>query len=109
MSWFKNVLLDIIVTIVIVLAVTTHVQFLQTVVIWYTPVMLLLKIVGAFSGSVMSALSSPKSAAPAWFIYGLYGINIIVLLISAWWWTTAQWCAILVLSVVAYKKISPKS
>jgi len=105
----KNALLDIIVTVVIITAIATHNHILELVVVWYTPLMLLLKLVGVFSSSVVNTLQSAKTAAPVWLVYGLYAINIIVLAIAAWWWTAAEWGVIWVLSVISQKRIQAKS
>lgn len=108
MSWLKNALLDIIVTLVIILAIVTGNQILETVVVWYTPLMLALKLIGVFSGTVVATLQSQKTAAPVWLVYGLYAINILVLAISAWWWTAAEWGVIWLLSVISQKRIHAK-
>lgn len=104
MSRLKNALLDISVTVVIVIALATHNHVLELVVVWYTPIMLLLKLIGVFSSSVVNTLQSSKTAAPVWFVYGLYAINIIALAIAAWWWTAAEWGVIWVLSAISQNK-----
>ena len=104
MIWLKSVLLDILVTALILAAVLTQVELLDSIVVVYTLFMLILKIAGVLGQGVVNALRSGAGEAPVWFVYLLYGINILALLLAAWWWTALQWIAIAGLSEITRRR-----
>jgi hypothetical protein len=116
-SILKNNWLDIAVTVAIAVAVFSGNEVLRWVVLIYTPLMLLLKIV-AFSNRHSTSRIKPKdSGTPPLFYHILYGVNVAILLYGSlvvsrsWWWVTACWALIWILSAAAGtgSKTKPKS
>ncbi len=105
MKWIKNVIVDIIVSIVIIIAVLTKVEWLKIVVIAYTILMLLLKIIAVISDQFIKSVKPVKSIqTPLWFTSLLYALNVFVLLGFAWYLTAVQWVFIWLFSWMAFKK-----
>jgi len=98
MNWIKEVVVDLIVTMVILVAVLTNLHWLGLIVIGYTLLMLLLKGIVALNHSLIGALKPRKSEAPEWVTHLLYGVNSLLLLAFGWWITGVQWVAIWILS-----------
>jgi hypothetical protein len=107
MTWLKNVVVDLAIMIVIVLATTGVIPWTQWVVFIYTPFMLALKALAFFGGGLKAVSKPQKQAAeapPALFFHALYAVNVAVLALSGWWLTAAQWALIWVLSsLVAHR------
>lgn len=105
MPWLKSVIVDIIVSIVIVIAVLIKIEWLTIAVVAYTILMLLLKFLAVVSEQFMKSVKPGKSVqAPLWFTSSLYAFNVFVLLGFAWYLTAAQWALIWLFSWMAYKK-----
>lgn len=104
MKWIKTVIVDIVVTIVILLAVNLEIEWLRIVVIAYTILILLLKLIVYFSGGSPLKKKGNLSEAPGWFIHMLYAINVIVLLLYQWWIIAALWVVIWLFSWLIQKK-----
>jgi len=107
MAWLKNVVIDLLVTIVIAVYVFTVADWGYWIIIIYTPLMLLLKIVAVSSGIGSAVKSGVKRGAkkssddvPVWFYHVLYGANLIMLLYANWWVVAVGWAAIWILSAV---------
>ena len=71
----------------------------------YTPFMVLMKGVAAFSGSVTTLPKRSRAEAPAWFYHVLYGLNVAILLFAGWWLLAAGWLAIWALSAYAASRM----
>jgi hypothetical protein len=105
MKWLKNVLVDITVSVVIIIAVVVNLEWLKIVVIAYTALMLLLKIIALVNDQFMKSVKPGKSAqVPLWFISSLYALNVFVLIGFAWYLTAVQWALIWLFSWLAYSK-----
>lgn len=104
MTWIKTVLLDIIVTLLILLAVFTEIPVLDTIVVVYTPIMLALKLLEVFGAGLVNTLRSAAAEPPAWFVYLLYAINVVLLCVAGWWWTAGQWVLIAILSLISRQR-----
>lgn len=100
MTWLKNVVVDIAVTLVIIL--TTHDVLpagAEWIVYVYTPFMLALKLISLSSGiKQVNQQQKSDDKPPVWLFHALYAINVAVLLYSQWWWTGAQWALIWAIS-----------
>ena len=103
MGWLKNVVVDIAVTIVIAIAVTSNERWVLMVAYGYSVLMLALKLI-YFSGPAMQKKAKKqKDAAPAWFIYLLYAINAGLFGFYSHWIFAGIWIVIGVLSYMAQK------
>ncbi len=109
MKWIKEILVDILVTIAVILAVRLPYHWLELVIVVYTPIMLLMKAVVLFSGGFNQLMKKTQTSAPWWFVHLLYAINVIVLFFAQWWITGAEWILIWLLSYLTHLKIEKKS
>ncbi len=91
MAWLKNVVVDIVVTIIIVL-VTSNVlpAWADWIVLVYTPFILILKAIALFSGASKIKQKS-EEVPPEWFLHALYAINVAALLYGKWWIFGGMW------------------
>lgn len=96
MSWLKNVVVDIAVTLVIILVTNGALPSgAEWIVYIYTPFMLVLKIMSLSTGvKQVKQQQKGESQAPEWFFHVLFAINVAALLYSQWWWMGAMWVAI---------------
>ncbi len=99
--WLKEALLDIVVTVVIVLAAIPALPWARWIVLVYTPLMLLLKL-----GALLAAPHLPRMrrSAPEALFHVLYGINVLALLVGRWWWVAVAWALIWGLSVAVERR-----
>lgn len=105
MTWLKSVIVDIIVSIVIIIAVLAKIEWLTIVVVAYTILMLVLKLLAVVSEQFMKSVKPGKSVqAPLWFTSSLYAFNVFILLGFAWYLTAAQWVLIWFFSWMAHKR-----
>lgn len=99
--------MDLIVTIVIVTAIFVETTWMRWVIIGYTGIMLLAKVVVIAGDSALQLIRKTQTEAPDWLPHLLYAINTGVLLYGAWWYTAAGWAAIWLLSYIAQRKLKP--
>lgn len=104
MNWLKNVLIDLAVTALIAWAVFAEASWARWIILIYTPLMLLLKIVAAFSGTLAQLNRKSDAAPPGWFFHVLYLANVVLLAVGQWWMLVALWVAIWILSVIAERR-----
>ena len=97
MNWLKNVLLDIAVTAVIAIWLFYGSTWAYWIVLIYTPLLVVLKVV-ALSSGISQATAQKKDATPVWFYHVIYATNLILLLVGKWWVMAAAWACIWVLS-----------
>lgn len=99
MSWLKNVIIDVLITVLIVL-VTSNVlpEWANWIVLIYTPFMLALKALALFSGINKIKMQKPENSPPAWFFHVLYAINVAALVYGQWYITAGQWALIWLIS-----------
>ncbi len=105
MSWIKNAIIDIAITVVIAVFAFTGVTWSWWIIAIYTPLMVLLKLF-ALSGAA-TAVKQKSDQVPTWFYHLLYGANLVLLLVGLFYWAAAGWAVIWVLSVVAESKSRP--
>lgn len=101
MHWIKNALIDIAITVLIVLAVTLDLAWARWIVLIYTPLMLILKIVALLGSQTIGQLKRKDDDVPAWFYHALYAVNVIVPAIDGWWLVAGGWALIWLLSLAA--------
>ncbi len=105
MSWLKDVIVDILVTVSIALATLQDAVWAKWVVWIYTPFILFLKVVAFFGPSVVKKVGKAKQeGAPDWVFHLLYGANVILLAGAQWWLEAAGWAAIWLISYLASRK-----
>ena len=114
MAWLRNVVIDLLVTIVIAIFVFTAADWGYWIIVIYTPLILLLKIgvvLSGISGAVKKGVKKKSDDldedVPVWFYHALYGANLIMLLYANWWVIAGAWAAIWILSAVQEAR-SPK-
>jgi uncharacterized membrane protein YecN with MAPEG domain len=106
MNWIKDVLTDIIVTIVIVIAVFFPQNILTGIILGYSILMLIAKLVVYFGDFQLQMMRKVQNDAPEWFSHVLYAINVIALLASQWWYTGSIWIAIWIMSWLTQHEIN---
>lgn len=106
MSWLKNVFVDLLVTVLIGIAVLVEVRWAWWILVVYTPLMLVLKAVAAFSRGVRSVAAQRRGPdePPLVFYHALYALNVALLAVGSEWLLALGWVAIWVLSVVAARR-----
>ncbi|RMF61772.1 MAG: hypothetical protein D6748_00840 [Calditrichaeota bacterium] len=102
MKWLKSVIVDIGVTAYIIISGISQTLWMKYLLIGYTIIMLLLKLITYSNEVVVSRM--PKTAAPIWFFHLLYAVNVVVLLIWHWWGIAAMWMGIWILSHLIHQK-----
>lgn len=105
MHWLKDSIVDILVTIIIVIAVFLDIPVLSGIIIGYTAVLLIAKTVILIGDDTLNLLNKTKTEAPVWISHLLYGTNTVVLLYSGWWYTGTGWAVIWFLSYIAQRKL----
>ena len=104
MSWIKNAIVDIAITIMIVLMIFVGVDWMYWVLVIYTGFMVLIKIVGLLGPAIKSKVSS--ETPPNWFYHLLYGMNVGLLASFQYWPLAGGWVLIWILSVIYQRKRS---
>ncbi len=105
MTWLKEVVVDIATTILIIIAVFIHSPILNGIIMGYTLLMLIIKLIAYFGDSVTSLMGKTQTAAPEWFSHLLYAINTGTLLLFGWWYTGAAWGLIWIISYLTQRKL----
>lgn len=103
MKWFKEIAVDILVTVVILLAVILKTDWLGFIVVGYTCLILFARVIVVLnkSSSVENKLSTK---VPDWFFHLSYAFNSVLLLINHWWFTGIAWLGIWMLSWFTLRK-----
>lgn len=107
MDWLKDVIVDIIVTVVIIATVLTSNSWLSGLVWGYTGLLLLIKFSVLISDSIL--MNKSKTEAPEWFSHSLYAINTIVLISFEWWYAGIGWGLIWIMSYLTQRKLEKKA
>lgn len=117
MAWIKNVLIDIAVTIMIVLAVTMNLAWARWIVLIYTPLMLILKIVVFLGSRSLGQIKRKGDGVPMWFYHALYAVNVAGSGGYAytttgtdarlWWMIAGGWVVIWILSFASEMRLRP--
>lgn len=105
MNWLKSIILDLIVTALLITAVTTDLSWARWVVIIYTPFMLLLKVLALVGQSLIEQFKPRSPEAPAWAFHLLYAVNVAALACAQWWITAAEWAVIWLLSYIEHRRL----
>lgn len=100
MAEIKHAIVDIAITLLIVVAVVTEMEWAWWIIVIYTPIMLLMKIVAVAGSGGFRKLKTSRGTPPVWLLHVLYGINVVALGLAAWWYLFAGWMLIWILSVI---------
>jgi len=110
MNVLKHVWLDLIVTAIIIVATMWEPNWAVWIVLIYTPVMFVLKMLPLAGGLVQRQFQqSGQNGTPTWLYHVLYGMNAGFLLAASWWYTGAAWLGIWFLSWMARRQPEPSS
>lgn len=104
MSWLKDVIVDIAVSIFIVSAVLLQDPWMRYVIWAYTGLMLIAKLVVLTGDSFSQIAKKARSDAPDWFSHLLYAVNTIALFVGQWWYAAVAWALIWLFSYLAQRK-----
>ncbi len=117
MSWLKDALVDIAVTVMIVLAAALDLPWARWMVLIYTPFMLIAKVLFFLGGHSISKMKQKVVAVPTWFFHLLYAINVTVAAGYAlagagaatqhWWMIAGGWALIWILSIATDVRMRP--
>lgn len=108
MSWIKEVLVDIVVTVFIIAALVMDATWMHWVVVGYTGVLVLAKILVLAGDDALQLIRKTQGEAPDWFPQLLYAINAGALLYFRQWYLAAGWLLIWLLSYRALRKFRGK-
>lgn len=106
MSWLKDVIVDIVISIFILTAVYLTESWMTWTVWVYTGLMLLSKGIVMLSSNFNQMLKKSHTEAPQWFAHMLYAINTFVLLYAGWWFASAGWALIWLFSYFTQRRLS---
>jgi hypothetical protein len=104
MRWLQHVIIDLAATAVILLAVATGANWAYWVVVVYTPIMLVVKIVGYFGRGIVRQAKTTDEV-PKLFYHAIYVISIAALAWAGWWLLSAAWLVIWVLSILTERPV----
>ncbi|MEX1136323.1 MAG: hypothetical protein WEB89_05445 [Balneolales bacterium] len=105
MSWFKEIIVDVLVTVFILLTAMLEAVWMQYTLVGYTSLMLAVKLFVFFNDNYLNLLKKKRQTAPVSVIYQLYGINIAILILFDWWITAGLWLLIGIISYLTDKKM----
>ena len=107
MKWFKDIVIDLLVSVFILAAVLIADPYLTMAVIIYSSFILISKLI--FLTSKVSDKSKKKltTAVPQWAYHLLYGFNTVILFAYQWWYTAACWLLIWIASAIYNRRTKP--
>jgi len=105
MNLIKASFIDILVTLFIIAAIATGITWMYWVVMVYSALMLLLKLIDYSGEGFQGMLKQPRDLPPDWPFHVLYGLNIIILIYAGWYILTAIWTGIWLFSWLKQRKI----
>lgn len=109
MSWLKDVIVDIVATILIISAVLTENTIVTGIVWGYTGLLLLVKSLVLIGNDFLNIVDKAKTEVPQWFTHLLYALNTGVLLLYEWWYAGACWLLIWIFSYMAQQKLKKQA
>lgn len=107
--WIKHVILELAVTLMIALATIPDLVWARWIVMIYTGLMLVLKIVALIGGRLLQSVRQPGADVPEWFWHANYAANVLLLALDEWWWMVGAWVAIWIVSVAYDQRVGMKT
>lgn len=104
MKWMKNNLLDLLLTVLILIAVAGNVDWLMVVIIVYSSLVLLLRVVVLFNADMMHMVYKRMPDMPSWPLHLLYAINVFILSAGQQFLIAGLWLLIWLLSWLGERK-----
>lgn len=108
MPWLKDVIVDIVVTIVIIIGVFYSEPILTGIIVGYTGLLLLIKFLVLMGDEFLNMMNKAQTDAPKWFTHLLYATNTVILLFFHWWYAGAGWAIIWMLSFLTQRKLDKR-
>ncbi len=105
MGWIKDIITDLVVTTVIIVAVIVNNEILTGVVFGYSLLMIVAKTIVYFGEQHLRMLHKVKTEAPEWISHILYAVNVAALFSFKWWFTGSIWVGIWIVSWASQRKI----
>jgi hypothetical protein len=105
--WVKHVLLELGITLIIALATIPSFTWARWIVIAYTALMVLLKIVAVLGSRSLKSIQPSNPNVPPFFWHINYAVNIFLLAADAWWLMVSAWVLIWILSIVYDRRVGP--
>ena len=105
--WIRNVILELAVTLLIVVATIPEPAWARWIVMAYTILMLALKVIALLGRNVMKSVRPTNPDVPSWFWHVNYGVNVALLAVDAWWLVALGWFGIWILSFVFEQRMHP--
>jgi hypothetical protein len=107
MKWLRNVVVDLVATLVILAWVVQGWDAAGWAVWVYTPLMLVLKVAALSLGRLLGRAN--RGDVPPWFYHFIYAANVALLaygaqVLASRWVLAAMWVAIWALSVLAARR-----
>lgn len=109
MYWIKEVFVDVVVSVFIIVAVLLEFPWMRWIITGYTLLLLLAKIIVLVGDSTLQLIRKTKTNAPDWFSHLLYALNTVVLLYAQWWYLAGAWILIWLLSLRAQQKLKART
>ena len=101
LKWLKELALDIIITIIIVIGSVYNLQAIRIFLFIYTPLILIAKILALTTADKKKRF---KNIAPTWIYHTLYALNIVFLILCHWWILTVGWALVWLFSYLYIRK-----
>ena len=100
MQWLKDIIVDLLATLVIALAVFFEETTLTYVVYIYTVLMCIARFVSLMNRNFQKITQRKVSEAPLWVYHMIYAANVIILTFGFWFFTASAW--VFIWGVAAY-------
>ncbi len=104
MNLIKASFIDILMTLFIVAAVWSATVWMYWVIMVYSALILLLRLIDFSGEGFQGMLKQPRELPPDWPFHILYGLNILILLYAGWYILTAIWAGIWLFSWLKQRK-----
>lgn len=103
MSWIREVIVDILVTLFIGMGVWLGDPWMWWIIAVYTALLLVAKGL-VLTGEGFLARTRQQQSAPDWFLHLLYAVNVALLAIANWWILLTGWAAIWLFSYLGQRR-----
>ena len=108
MQWIKNIVWDLVVTVVVIVGVWFDYTVLYWIIAAYTALMVVTKALTAFTESWNQIIRKARNNTPDVVIHLIYAINLAILLYGKWWIVAGGWALVWLFSWLAQRRMSQK-